>query len=162
LVLDNFEQVAGAAPVVSELLDACPAVKAMVTSRVALRVYGEHQFSVQPLPLPDSDSSLSPERLLDFPSVALFVRRATEGTPEFRFTVQNAWAVVEICQRLDGLPLAIELAAARMKVLPPAGLLARIASRLELLTGGARDLPERQQILRRTIEWSYDLLTSNE
>ncbi len=162
LVLDNFEQVAPAAADVSEILDACPGAKALVTSRTALRVYGEREFSVPPLPLPESDAPLSPGRLLDFPSIALFVQRATAVKPDFSLTVQNADAIVQICRRLDGLPLAIELAAARVKVLPPASLLARIASRLELLTGGARDLPERQRTLRRAIDWSHDLLTPAE
>jgi len=162
LVLDNFEQVAAAAPDLSEILDACPAVKALVTSRTVLRVYGEHEFSVPPLPLPETDAPLSPGRLLDFPSIALFVHRAAAVKPDFCLTVQNADAIVQICRRLDGLPLAIELAAARIKVLPPASLLARIASRLELLTGGARDLPERQRTLRRAIDWSHDLLTPAE
>jgi predicted ATPase len=162
LVLDNFEQLAGAAPVTSEILDACPAVKAVVTSRVVLRVYGEQEFPVLPLTTPDAGAVLSPLRLLDFPSIALFVQRATAVKPDFCLTAQNASAVVEICRRLDGLPLAIELAAARVKVLSPAGMLARIASRLELLTGGARDLPERQRTLRRAIDWSYDLLTPAE
>ena len=162
LVLDNFEQVAAAAPDVSAVLDACPMVKAVVTSRTALHVYGEHEFSVPPLPLPESDVPLSPGRLLDFPSIALFVQRAVAVKPDFSITVQNAAAVVQICRRLDGLPLAIELAAARVKVLPPAALLTRIASRLELLTGGAQDLPERQRTLRRAIDWSHDLLTPAE
>jgi predicted ATPase len=162
LVLDNFEQVAAAAADVSEILDACPGVTAMATSRTALRVYGEREFPVQPLPLPESDAPLSPGRLLDFPSIALFVQRATAVKPDFSLNLQNADAIVQICRRLDGLPLAIELAAARVKVLPPAGLLARIASRLELLTGGARDLPERQRTLRRAIDWSHDLLTPAE
>ena len=162
LVLDNFEQVAAAAADVSEILDACPGVTAMVTSRTALRVYGEREFSVPPLPLPESDAPLSPGRLLDFPSIALFVQRATAVKPDFALTVQNADSIVQICRRLDGLPLAIELAAARVKVLPPAGLLARIASRLGLLTGGAHDLPERQRTLRRAIDWSHDLLTPEE
>jgi predicted ATPase/serine/threonine protein kinase len=162
LVLDNFEQVAAAAPDVSAVLDACPLVKAMVTGRTALRVYGEHEFSVPPLPLPESETPLSPGRLLDFPSIALFVQRAAAVKPDFSINVQNADAIVQICRRLDGLPLAIELAAARVRVLPPAGLLSRIASRLELLTGGARDLPERQRTLRRAIDWSHDLLTPAE
>jgi predicted ATPase len=162
LVLDNFEQVAAAALEVSEILDACPAVKALVTSRTVLRVYGEHEFSVPPLPVPDPNAPLSPGRLLDFPSVALFVQRATAAKPDFSLTMQNAEAIVQICRRLDGLPLAIELAAARVKVLPPASLLARLASSLELLTAGARDLPERQRTLRRAIDWSHDLLTPSE
>jgi len=159
LVLDNFEQVAAAAPDLSEILDECPSAKAMVTSRTVLRVYGEHEFSVPPLPLPEPGPQLSPGRLLDFPSIALFVQRATAVKPDFSLTMQNADAIVQICRRLDGLPLAIELAAARVKVLPPAGLLARLTSSLELLTAGARDLPERQRTLRRAIDWSHDLLT---
>ena len=135
LVLDNFEQVAAAAPEVSEILDACPGVKAMVTSRTVLRVYGEREFSVPPLAVPETNAPLSPGRLLDFPSIALFVQRAMAVKPDFSLTMQNAEAIVQICRRLDGLPLAIELAAARVKVLPPASLLARLASSLELLTG---------------------------
>ena len=159
LVLDNFEQVAAAAPEISEILDACGGVKALVTSRTVLRIYGEHEFSVSPLPVPQSDLPVSPGRLLDFPSIALFVQRATAVKPDFSLTMHNAESVVQLCQRLDGLPLAIELAAARIKVLPPAGLLKRIAGGLEVLTGGAQDLPERQRTLRRAIDWSYDLLT---
>lgn len=162
LILDNFEHVVAAASDVAELLDDCPGVKAMVTSRVVLRLYGEQEYSVLPLPLPEAGAPLSPGRLMDFPSIALFVQRAAAVRPDFRLTVENAGAVAEICRRLDGLPLAIELAAARVKVLPPAGLLARIASRLELLRGGANDLPERQRTLRSTIDWSYDLLTPSE
>jgi predicted ATPase len=162
LVLDNFEQVAAAAPEITELVDACPVLKVMVTSRVVLRIYGEHEFSVAPLPVPETDAPLSPARLLDFPSISLFVQRAAAVKPGFQLNVQNANAVVEVCRRLDGLPLAIELAAARVKLLPPAALLARIASRFELLTGGARDLPERQRTLRRAIDWSHDLLATAE
>lgn len=162
LVLDNFEHVAAAAADVSEILDACPELKAMVTSRTILRVYGEREFLVPPLPIPETDAPFSPGRLLDFPSIALFVQRAAAVKPDFALTVQNADAIVQICRRLDGLPLAIELAAARVKVLPPAGLLARLSSRLELLTAGAQDLPERQRTLRRAIDWSHDLLTPSE
>jgi predicted ATPase len=162
LILDNFEQLTAASSEVAELLDDCPDVKAMVTSRVVLRLYGEQEYSVLPLPLPEVGTVMSPGRLMDFPSIALFVQRAAAVRPDFRLTVENAAAVGEICRRLDGLPLAIELAAARVKVLPPAGLLARIASRLELLRGGASDLPERQRTLRGTIDWSYDLLTPSE
>jgi predicted ATPase len=162
LVLDNFEQITAAAPEVSEILDACPEVKAMVTSRTVLRVYGEHEFSVSPLAVPETNAPFSPGRLLDFPSIALFVQRATSVKPDFSLTMQNAEAIVQICRRLDGLPLAIELAAARVKVLPPASLLTRLASSLELLTAGARDLPERQRTLRRAIDWSHDLLTPSE
>lgn len=162
LVLDNFEQVSSAASEITELLDVCPAMKIMVTSRIVLRIYGEHEFSVSPLPVPDAGVPLSPGRLLDYPSISLFVQRAAAVKPDFRLNVQNVQAVVELCRRLDGLPLAIELAAARIKVLPPGGLLSRIANRLDVLTGGARDLPERQRTLRRTIDWSHDLLSSSE
>jgi predicted ATPase len=134
----------------------------MVTSRTVLRVYGEREFLVSPLAVPETNAPLSPGRLLDFPSIALFVQRATSVKPDFSLTLQNAEAIVQICRRLDGLPLAIELAAARVKVLPPASLLARLASSLELLTAGARDLPERQRTLRRAIDWSHDLLTPSE
>jgi predicted ATPase/serine/threonine protein kinase len=159
LLLDNFEQVADAASLVKELLDACPALTVLVTSRVVLRIYGEQEFPVPPLSLPEADAYTSPASLMQFAAIALFVQRASAGRPDFVLTPRNASAVVEICQRLDGLPLAIELAAARVKVLPPSELLMRIERPLELLTGGARDLPERQQTLREAIKWSYDLLT---
>src|SRR5262249_40119341 len=120
------------------------------------------EFSVAPLPVPEAGIPLSPGRLLDFPAIALFVQRASAVKPDFRINVQNAEAVVEVCRRLDGLPLAIELAAARIKVLPPAGLLSRIRSGFELPGGGPCDRPERQRTLRRTIDWSYDLLTPPE
>ena len=162
LFLDNFEQVADAAPLVQELLDACPDLTVLVTSRQALRVYGEQEFPVPPLPLPAPGALFSANTLMECASVALFVQRAAASRPDFALTPKNAGAVVEICRRLDGLPLAIELAAARVKILPPADLLARIERPLELLTGGARDLPERQQTLRQTIKWSYDLLTPPE
>jgi predicted ATPase/serine/threonine protein kinase len=158
LLMDNFEQVCDAAALVKELLDACPALTVLVTSRVVLHIYGEQEFPVPPLPLPAADALSSPETLMQCASVALFVQRAAAGRPDFALTQKNASAVVEICRRLDGLPLAIELAAARVKVLPPGELLARIERPLELLTGGARDLPERQQTLRQAIQWSYDLL----
>jgi predicted ATPase/serine/threonine protein kinase len=158
LILDNFEHLPEAASLVAHLLESCPSLKILITSRLPLRVYGEQEFPVPPLPLPVAGSSAVPERLADFPSVELFVRRASAVRPDFRLTAETAGAVAEICRRLDGLPLAIELAAARVKLLSPRGLLARIESRLELLTGGARDLPERQQTLRRTIDWSYEML----
>jgi predicted ATPase/predicted Ser/Thr protein kinase len=162
LLMDNFEQVADAAPLVQELLDACPALKVFVTSRIVLHMYGEQEFPVPPLPLPDARAASSLAGLMECASIALFVQRAVAVKPGFTLTPKNANTVVEICRRLDGLPLAIELAAARVKILPPAELLARIENRLELLTGGARDLPERHQTLRRTIEWSYSLLTPAE
>jgi predicted ATPase len=162
LLMDNFEQVSDAAALITELLDRCPALEVLVTSRVALRIYGEQEFAVPPLPLPSPGALFSPSTLTAYPSIALFVQRAAAVRPDFALTPANAGAVVEICRRLDGLPLAIELAAARIKILPPGQLLARIERPLELLTGGARDRPERQQTLRQTIKWSYDLLSPSE
>jgi len=162
LLIDNFEQVSAAAGIVRELIDASSAVTALVTSRHALRIYGEQELPVAPLPLPEPGDAPSPAALIECPSVALFVQRAAAVRPDFTLTARNAHAVADICRQLDGLPLAIELAAARIKILPPTELLGRLERRLELLTGGARDLPERQQTLRRTITWSYDLLTPAE
>ena len=162
LLLDNFEHLVQAAPVVADLLATCPNLKIMVTSRAALHVYGEHEFPVPPLALPDSRSKRSVDVLSRCPAVALFVQRAVAAKPDFELNPENAPAVAEICARLDGLPLAIELAAARVKVLSPPLMLARLASRLQLLTGGARDLPRRQQTLRAAIDWSYELLTAAE
>jgi predicted ATPase/serine/threonine protein kinase len=162
LLLDNFEQVSVAAAVVRELLDGSPGLTVLVTSRHALRIYGEQEFPVSPLPLPEAGSALSPAALIECASVALFVQRAAAVRPGFTLTASNAQAVADICRQLDGLPLAIELAAARVKILPPHELLGRLERRLDVLTGGARDLPERQQTLRRTITWSYDLLTPPE
>jgi predicted ATPase len=162
LLLDNFEHLMQAAPTVAELLALGPHLKILVTSRAALHIYGEHEFPVPPLALPDSQSKPSVEALSHYPAVALFVQRAIAARPDFELNGQNASAVIEICSRLDGLPLAIELAAARVKVLSPASMRTRLASRLQLLTGGARDLPQRQQTLRAAIDWSYDLLTPAE
>jgi predicted ATPase/DNA-binding winged helix-turn-helix (wHTH) protein len=147
-VLDNFEQVLPAATVVAEILSACPALKVLVTSRACLHVYGEHEFPVAPL---EQDSA-----------VQLFVQRGTAVRPNFAVTDENSGAIRDICTRLDGLPLAIELAAARTKLLSPKAILDRLQSRLQLLTGGALDLPERQQTLRNTIEWSHGLLNEAE
>jgi predicted ATPase/tetratricopeptide (TPR) repeat protein/tRNA A-37 threonylcarbamoyl transferase component Bud32 len=162
LLLDNFEHVLAAAPVVTELLGASRELKILVTSRAALHIYGEQEFHVPPLPLPDPSNVGPVELLSDYPAVALFVQRARAVKPGFALGEDNAAPVVEICARLDGLPLAIELAAARVKVLTPAAILGRLKSRLRLLTGGARDLPERQQTLRRAMDWSYELLTGEE
>jgi predicted ATPase/serine/threonine protein kinase len=162
LIMDNFEHVPDAADYIADLLESCPRLKVVVTSRVVLHIYGEEEFPVAPLPLPGSAVVTSPERLMEYAAVGLFVQRATAVRKDFRLTAENAAAVVELCRRLDGLPLAIELAAARVKLLPPAMLLARLESRLSLLTGGARDLPERHQTLRRTIDWSYELLGAAE
>jgi predicted ATPase len=162
LLLDNFEHLVQAAPTVAELLAVAPSLKILVTSRAALHVYGEHEFPVPPLALPDSRSVLRVETLSRCSAIELFTERAVAAKPDFVLTPENARAVAEICIRLDGLPLAIELAAARIKVLSPASMLTRLASRLQLLTGGARDLPQRQQTLRAAMDWSYDLLSSEE
>jgi predicted ATPase/Tfp pilus assembly protein PilF len=162
LLLDNFEQTLDAAPLVVELLAASPHLKVLVTSRAVLHVTGEHQFPVPPLAVPDS-TSVSPVKVLEqYSAVALFVQRALAVRPDFAITDTNAGAVVEICRRLEGLPLAIELAAARIKLFQPNAMLARLDHRLQLLTGGARDLPERQQTMRSAIAWSYDLLEEEE
>ncbi|MFN8474892.1 MAG: helix-turn-helix domain-containing protein [Anaerolineae bacterium] len=162
LVLDNFEQVLAAAPLVSELLVAAPRVKVLATSRVVLRMRGEHEFPVQPLPVPNPEHMPSLSAIAEYAAIALFVERAVGVQPNFAVTDENALAIARICSRLDGLPLAIELAAARIKVFPPDDLLQRLDSRLKTLTGGARDLPARQQTLRDAIAWSYDLLGKSE
>jgi predicted ATPase len=157
LVLDGFERVIGAAPVVADLLEACADLKALVTSREVLRISGERVFDVPPLAVPES-ARLPAETLERSDAVRLFVDRAQAVSEGFRLDDANAPAVAEIARRLEGLPLAIELAAARVRMLPPAAILSRLDSHLGLLTGGPRDLPERQRTLRRTIDWSYDLL----
>jgi predicted ATPase len=162
LLLDNFEHLMQAAPFVADLLAMGPNLKILVTSRAPLRIYGEHEFPVSPLGLPDPRIASSVDVLADVPAIALFLQRAVAAKPGFELNRENAAAVVEICARLDGLPLAIELAAARVKVLTPAAMLSRLASRLQLLTGGARDLPQRQQTLRAALDWSYDLLSPAE
>lgn len=162
ILLDNFEHLVDAAPTVAELLAMGPNLKILVTSRSALHVYGEHEFPVTALALPNPRSLPSIDALSQYSAVALFVERAIAARPDFELTRENASDVAEICVRLDGLPLAIELAAARIKVLSPASMRTRLASRLQLLTGGARDLPLRQQTLRAAIDWSYDLLNPAE
>ena len=162
LVLDNFEQVVDAAPVVGELLAACPELAVVVTSREVLHLYGEHAYPVSPLELPDAGQLARPEALAENPSVALFVERAQAARADFRLTDENARAVAELCARLDGLPLALELAAAQARIVLPETMLARLEHRLGLLSGGARDLPGRQRTLRRTIDWSHDLLSETE
>src|SRR5258708_25987355 len=165
LVLHNFEQVAQAASTVGELLSAVPGLRVLVTSRVVLHLYGEREFSVPPLDVPDPSIVTSTDELWQYAAVQLFIERAQAVVPEFDLTVDNAESIVQICTRLDGLPLALELSAARVKVLPPALLLERLSvvgARLSVLTGGARDLPNRQQTLRNTITWSYNLLSSDE
>jgi predicted ATPase/DNA-binding CsgD family transcriptional regulator len=186
LVLDNLEQVVSAAPLVSDLLKACHLLKILVTSRTLLRVYGEHDFPVQPFDLPVDLRDL--ESVARNDAVELFVQRARAANPDFRLTQENSGEIAEICARLDGLPLAIELAAARVRLLPPRAMLARIVGirnaerrtrnydaqaaesnvphspfgRLHLLKDGAQDLPPRQQTLRNAISWSYDLLDEDE
>jgi len=158
LILDNFEQVLDCAPLIGDLLAAAPKVKALVTSRSPLRINGEREYAVPPLTTPPLDLPLTPEALAGYASVALFLERAVAVKSDFALTPENANAIAEICVRLDGLPLAIELAAARVKVLPPTAMLARVDNRLKLLSGGSRDLPERQQTMRAAISWGYNLL----
>ncbi len=162
LLLDNFEQVLEAAPLISELLESTPQVVMLVTSRVLLNIRGEHEYQVPTLEIPDMDANVATSQLADYESVRMFVDRARETNPKFMLDNQNAPVVAEICCRLDGLPLALELAAARLKMLSPEKLLSLLTSRLKLLTGGRRDLPERQQTLRKTLEWSIHLLNQNE
>jgi predicted ATPase len=162
LALDNFEQVMGAAPLLAELLEAAAGLVVLVTSRTVLRLSGEHEFSVSPLPVPPAGVGSDPADLQRYASVSLFVERAHAVAPGFELTGVNAEAVAQICRRLDGLPLAIELAAARIRLLPPQVLLDRLDDRMSLLTGGARDLPERQRTLRNTLDWSFDLLSAGE
>jgi len=163
LVLDNFEHVIEAASVVGELLAAAPGLKILVTSRVTLRLYGECRFNVPPLDVPDPGVVLDTAELLQYGAIQLFVERTQAVEPDFALTAENAASVAQICARVDGLPLALELAAARIKVLSPEQLLERLSgARLSALTGGARNLPGRQQTLRNTITWSYDFLSPTE
>jgi predicted ATPase len=162
LALDNFEQVVGAAPLLADLLAAAPGLVVLVTSRTVLRLSGEHEFPVPPLPVPPADAAPDPADLRRYASVNLFVERAHAVAPGFELTDANAEAVAEICRRLDGLPLAIELAAARVRLLPPQALASRLDQRFSVLTGGARDLPERQRTLKNTLDWSFGLLSAGE
>jgi predicted ATPase/DNA-binding CsgD family transcriptional regulator len=162
LMLDNFEQVVAAAPLLTELLEACPSLKVLVTSRELLRVRGEQEFPLSPLAFPDLKHLPSSEVLAQYGAVALFIQRAQAVKPDFQLTDANANSIAALCIRLDGLPLAIELAAARLKHLSLQGLLARLEHRLQLLTQGPRDVDARQQTLRNTIQWSYDLLSDQE
>jgi predicted ATPase len=160
LVLDNFEHVAGAAPEVAVLIESCKNLTALVTSRAPLRVRGEQEYPVPPLGLPASNLSPNPEEVLGSPSGRLFVERARAVSPTFALTEENAGAVAAICWRLDGLPLALELAAARTRFLDPASLFGRLDRVLS--TGWARDLPERQRTMRAALDWSHDLLSEGE
>jgi predicted ATPase len=162
LVLDNCEHVLDACSVVGELLMTCPTLKVLATSRAILHLAGEHEYPVPPLLVPNLRQLTSVEMLTQFDALALFHQRARAVRPDFEVTSENAAAIVEICYRLDGLPLAIELAAARIRLFPPAALLSRLSKRLPLLTGGARDVPARQQTLRGAIAWSYDLLSAEQ
>ncbi len=162
LVLDNCEQIISAASDIASLLAACPRLAILATSRESLRIGAEREFPVLPLGIPPATDTPLLEDLAQTPAVALFVSRATAIDPGFALTAENAAVIAEICRRLDGLPLAIELAAARIRLLPPRALLARLEQQLPLLTGGARDLPNRQQTMRNTIAWSYDLLDDAE
>ncbi|MBI3243247.1 MAG: protein kinase [Chloroflexi bacterium] len=167
LVLDNFEQVLEAAPLIAELLIASPGLKVLATSRAALRVYGEHEFPVPPLAVPDLNQLTSPGAegaadLTRYTAISLFAERAQAVKPNFTLTHDNAITVAQICAKLDGLPLAIELVAPRIKLLSLSAILNGLDSRLKLLTGGARDLPARQRTLRGAIDWGYNLLEEDE
>jgi predicted ATPase len=162
LVLDNFEHVAEAAPSITALLLDCPQLKVLATSRVALRVRGEQEYRVPPLELPNAQAAALTADLTQVPAVRLFVDRARAVAPDFELAPEHAAAVAAICRRLDGLPLAIELAAARSALLPPPALLERLERRLDVLAGGPRDLPARQRTMRAAIAWSYDLLGPGE
>ncbi|HEY8871104.1 MAG TPA: hypothetical protein VIM30_17175 [Candidatus Limnocylindrales bacterium] len=158
LLLDNFEQIVAGAAIVSRLLEAAPSVKALVTSRIVLRISGEQEFPVPPLDVPEVRPETTSEAIAQSAAVRLFVERAMASKPSFVLTDENAAAIADVVVRLDGLPLAIELAAARVRILPVEALRSRLGERLALLVGGSRDRPERQQTLRGAIDWSYDLL----
>ena len=162
LLLDNFEQVIAAAPDVTELLTACPHLKILVTSRIVLHVQGEYEFSVPPLTLPKRTQLSENEDFAHCASVTLFLERALAIKPDMALTKANMQAIAAICVHLDGLPLAIELAAARSKMFPPRALLQRMTHRLDILAGGVQGVPTRQQTLRNTITWSYNLLDAAE
>ncbi|HEX6819410.1 MAG TPA: AAA family ATPase, partial [Ktedonobacterales bacterium] len=162
LVLDNFEHMVEAAPSIVDLLAVCPHLNVLVTSREALHVRGEHVLVLQPLALPDPRHLTDLETVAGSEAVTLFLERAREINPAVMLTSETASIIAEVCCRLDGLPLALELAAARLAVFPLPALLERLERRLPFLTGGPRDLPERQQTLRNTLQWSYDLLSPAE
>ena len=162
LLLDNFEQIIEVAPLVGELLSASPRLKALVTSREPLHIYGEQEYPVPPLALPDLECGEPLRALSQYEAVELFIQRARAVRPDFTATDGDAAAIAEICVRLDGLPLAIELAAARSRLLSPEIMRRRLESRLGTLTDGPRDLPARLRTLRGAIDWSYDLLDEDE
>ena len=162
LVLDNFEQIIAGATIVSQILASSKTITILVTSRIALFLRGEREYPVLSLSLPEKGEPLAVEQLLEFEALNLFVDRARAIHPSFELTLENAGAVLGICRRLDGLPLAIEIAAARIRILPPQAILNRLDRSLRLLVGGAADLPTRQQTLRSAIDWSYDLLENEE
>ncbi len=162
LLLDNFEQVVSAAPIVAELLAAAPCLHVLLTSRTALHLSGEHEFVVPPLALPDLRNLPPPDRLMQYGAIRLFVERARAVHSAFAITAENAPFIAAVCHQVDGLPLAIELAAGRSKLFSPQSLLPRLRNRLKLLVGGAQDLPLRQQTLRATLAWSYGLLSQDE
>ncbi len=162
LVLDNFEHLVDAASVVSSLLADCPQLKALVTSQVLLRVYGEHEVPIEPLAIPDAHVAPRPREAARYPAVRLFMERATAARPDFVLDESNVAAVFGICTTLDGVPLAIELAAARVKSMTPQALLPKLRLSLDALSGGARDLPTRQQTMRGAIAWCHDLLSDRE
>jgi predicted ATPase/transcriptional regulator with XRE-family HTH domain len=162
LILDNFEHLLPAASLVSELLAACPRLTVLVTSRAVLHLAAEHDYTVPPLDMPHDGGGETVERLGEYDAIALFVARARAAKAGFSLTEENAQAVAELCQRLEGLPLAIELAAAHSRLLSPQALVRRLESRLQVLTGGANDLPARQRTMRATIDWSHSLLSEKE
>jgi predicted ATPase len=162
LVLDNCEQVVEAAGELGAVLAGCPQLRLLATSRTPLRLSGEREYALAPLDVPDADAAFDPWQIRQSEAVELFVQRARAARATFDLTTENAGTVAAICRQLDGLPLPLELAAARVKVLSPADILARLEEPLDLLTGGARDLPARQRTMRDTIRWSYELLSPDE
>lgn len=162
LVLDNLEQVIEAAPELASLLARCPALRILATSRAPLRIGAEIEYPLRPLALPPAGAAPPVNELERYPAVALFLERTRQARPDFRLTPENAEAVVQICRRLDGLPLALELAAARLRMLEPRALAERLEHALDVLTTGARDLPRRQRTLRATIDWSHSMLEPSE
>lgn len=162
LVIDNFEHVIDAAPVIGDLIAGAPNLKIMASSRELLRIYGEHKYPVPPLGLPEKAQQQTVAVISQYEAVSLFIQRAKAAQADFEITEDNAPAIAEICTRLEGLPLAIELAAARVSLFEPESLLERLSNSLKTLTGGARNLPRRQQTIRNAIEWSYDLLDEDE